>query len=140
MNDKQIKLLEIARSLIGTPYKYAAKAEEVPSVIDCSSFTQHIYKQIGIDLKRSTILQATQGKVVPSIENAEVGDLMFFRGSKGHYNDELFPNEEIYIGHVAMYTGNGKAIHAASGKGVIEENIKEITKKIYPIVMIKRVL
>ena len=136
----QEKLLKEARSLKGTPYKYGVKPEEIPKFLDCSFFTKYIYKLIGFDLERSTILQATQGKEIPSLKEARIGDLLFFRGTKGHYNDELFPGRQICIGHVAMYMGNNKAIHAASGKGVVEENIAEIVKSRFPIVLIKRIL
>ncbi len=139
MNSSQEKLLEIARSLIGIPYKYAAKPEDIPKFLDCSSFTQEIYKKIGIEIPRSTILQAaTAGKEVPLNENLEIGDLLFFRGSKGHYDDELFSDRKIYIGHVAMYIGNNKIIHAASSKGVIEEGLG--LQKLGPTVIVKRIL
>ncbi len=140
MEPNQERLLKEARSLKGTPYKYAVKQEEIPKFLDCSFFTKHIYKLIGFDLERSTILQAAQGKEVPSLKEAQIGDLLFFRGTKGHYNDELFPGRQICIGHVALFIGNNKAIHAASGKGVVEEDIAEIVKSRFPIVMIKRIL
>ncbi|MEK9170318.1 MAG: C40 family peptidase [Patescibacteria group bacterium] len=140
MDKKQEKILELARSFIDAPYKYGAKPEDIPQYFDCSSFTQYIYKQINVQLERSTILQATQGQEILDIKNAKTGDLLFFRGSKGHYNDELFPERKIYIGHVAIYSENHKAIHSASPKGVIEENINEIIKIRDPIVMIKRIL
>ena len=134
------KLINSARKLLGTPYKYGARPEEIPEKLDCSSFTQYIYKQVGIDLERSTILQATQGKEIKLTPNLKVGDLLFFRASKGHYNDELFPNKRTYIGHVAMYTENNNAIHASHPEGVIEESVDAIIQKKGPIVMIKRML
>lgn len=143
-NDKQQKLLEIARSLIGTPYKYAVPAEEIPKFLDCSSFTQYVYKQIEIDLPRSTITQATIGKEISVDSQLEIGDLLFFRSDKGHYNDALFDGRKIYIGHAAMYSGKGKAIHSAgrdTHNMVVEENIESIaSEERGPIVMIKRIL
>ena len=140
MNKDQKKLLEFARSLIGTPYKYAAKPEEIPMALDCSSFTQTVFSKIEVRLERSTLLQATQGKEVLAFEQAQPGDLLFFRGSKGHYNDELFPGKEMYIGHVAIYLGGTQAIHASSPQGVIEEDVNSIIKTRGPIVLIKRML
>jgi cell wall-associated NlpC family hydrolase len=141
MNQHQEKVLEIARSFSGTPYKYGAKPEEIPTVFDCSSFTQEVYRGVGIEIPRSTILQAAQaGKEIQLTANFEPGDLLFFRGSKGHYNDELFPNRRVYIGHVAIYKSEGKAIHASSPEGVIEEDIQSIIKIRGPIVMVKRLL
>ena len=148
MSANQQKLLKIAQSFIGIPYKYAAKPEDIPKYLDCSSFTQYAYKQIGIDIPRSTILQAAhsgkeielKAKSSKLKANLQIGDLLFFRGSKGHYNDELFPGREIYIGHVAMNTKNNSAIHASSPDGVKEELIDEIIKTRGPIVLIKRIV
>lgn len=141
MDEKQSLILEIARTYIGTPYKYAATPEEIPRYLDCSSFTQHVYKQMRIEIPRSTILQAAQAGAAPLTNSLQAGDLLFFRGSKGHYNDELFPEKEVYIGHVAMYAENGNAIHATSRKGaVVEEKIEEIIENCGPIAIIKRIL
>lgn len=147
MNANREKLLKIARSLISTPYKYAVTPEDIPKYLDCSSFTQYVYKQLAIDIPRSTLLQAanagTEIKLTTNKQlttKLEVGDLLFFRGSKGHYNDELFPEKEIYIGHVALYIDNNQVIHGASKKGVEETYLKEVVKERGPVVMIKRIL
>ena len=141
MDSKKQKIIELARSLIGTPYKYAVKPEEAPKYLDCSSFTQYIYKQIGIEIPRSTLLQAAQaGKEIRLSDKPETGDLLFFRGHKGHYDDELFPGREIYIGHVAIYSGNNKAIHGNFKMGIVEEILDKIIKEKGLMVMIKRIL
>jgi cell wall-associated NlpC family hydrolase len=137
------KIIEKARSLLGTPYKYGVKQEDIPKFVDCSSFSQIVFlEETGIDIGRSTILQATKGEAVLE-KNLQPGDLVFLRGSKGHFNDDLFPPDEygydICIGHVAIYTGNGMAIHASGEKGrVIEEPLQEITRTRVRIVLIKR--
>lgn len=148
MDVKQEKLLMIARSLIGAPYKYGAEEKEIPQFLDCSSFTQYIYKRIGMEIPRSTILQATIGKTIsfksnsPKLKtNLKIGDLLFFRGTKGHYNDELFPGKKIYIGHVALWSGEGQIIHGSSKKGAVaEEKLEDLIEKIGLPVMIKRIL
>lgn len=140
MNDQQEKLVTTARSFIGIPYKYAVPEDEIPTHLDCSSFTRETYKAVDIEIPRSTIAQATKGATIADRNELEVGDLIFFRGSKGHYNDEWFPNEEIYIGHVAMYTGDDKAIHASHQKGVAEEKLDEVITSHGRITMIKRML
>jgi len=138
------KIIEEARMLLGTPYKYGVKEEDIPRYVDCSSFTQLVFSKIlNIDIGRSTILQATKGEVVLE-KDLQPGDLIFFRGSKGHFNDDLFPPEKygynICIGHVAIYTGSGMAIHASGErKGVVEERLKDITKTRVGIVIIKRI-
>ena len=144
MNEENSKrIIEEARTLLGTPYKYGVKEEDIPRFVDCSSFTQLIFQNvIGKDIGRSTILQATHGETV-SEKDLKPGDLIFFRGSKGHFSDKLFPPEkygyDICIGHVAIYTGNGMAIHASGEKGmVVEEPLEDIKKTRVRIVIIKR--
>lgn len=141
MDANQEKLVAAARSCIGRPYKYGAKPEDMPNYFDCSSFTQYVFKTIGIDIPRSTLLQATIGKEIPLDQPPAVGDLIFFRGSKGHYDDALFPGKSVYIGHVALYIGENKIIHGAFQRGVVEEIPMETAiKEKGPIVLIKRVL
>jgi len=144
MNEENSKrIIEEARALLGTPYKYGVKEEDIPRFVDCSSFTQLIFQNvIGKDIGRSTILQATHGETV-SEKDLRTGDLIFFRGSKGHFNDDLFPPKkygyDICIGHVAIYTGNGMIIHASGEKGrVVEESLEDIKKTRVRIVIIKR--
>ena len=143
--EKKEKMIGFAKSLIGKPYKYGAKPEEAPNFFDCSSFTQYIFKQIGIELPRSTILQADCGEKI-ELDKIEPGDLLFLHGTQGFYN-KCFPEG---IGHVILYIGNGKTIHAASErtnekpavieKGEVEErNFTEILEKLKPLVVIKRI-
>ena len=138
------KIIAEARNFLGTPYKYGVKLEDIPRFLDCSSFTQTVFLNVlGKDLGRSTIIQATQGQAI-SEKELQPADLIFFRGSKGHFNDELFPPDkygyDICIGHVAIYAGNGMAIHASGEKGkVVEEALTEITKTRVKIVIMKRI-
>lgn len=152
------KLIEIARGCIGTPYKYGAYAQadngektfgetqDKPDGFDCSSFSQYVFKQVGVDLPRSSILQAASelGQEV-SADKIEPGDILFFESTKGHYWHKLFPEKKVYIGHLAIYTGNGNVIHAADNpelnpilKGVVEHPLSLFPKPQYDIVMAKR--
>lgn len=146
-NESKISLLiKTAKSLAGRPYKYGAKIGRTrpPRFFDCSLFTQYVFKQVGVNLPRSTILQAGEGKKVLS-EDIKAGDLMFFHGSQGFYNKK-FPEG---IGHVVLYIGDGKTIHAASKRirekpkvverGVVEErSVNYVIKKYGPLIIIKR--
>ena len=145
MTKGQEKLLEILRSRIGTPYEYGG--------FDCSFFALKSLEELkesgllNCELNnennriRSAVWQAARlGKEIPLEEKLKVGDLLFFEGNKGHYDHSLFNGRKLYIGHVAIYSGNNKAIHAAGGKGAVEETLEEIVKERDPIVMIKRVL
>ncbi len=137
-------IAQTAKGLIGKPYKYGARPEEAPEFFDCSSFIQYVFKQVGIELPRSTILQANEGTAV-TLEEIEPGDLLFLHGTKGFY-DEKFPGG---IGHVVLYIGSGKTIHAASRRiqenpeiienGQVEEkDLDEVMEKLRPLVIIKR--
>ena len=138
------KIIEEAQTLLGTPYKYGVKEEDIPRFIDCSSFTQLVFEKVmGKDIGRSTIIQATHGETIQE-KDLQPGDLVFFRGSKGHFNDGLFPPEkygyDICIGHVAIYIGDGIAIHASGEKGkVVEEPLEEIKNKRVKVPIIKRI-
>ncbi len=144
--EKKKKIVEIAKGLIGKPYKYGATPDEAPEFFDCSSFIQYVFKEIGVDLPRSTILQANEGNAV-KLEEIEPGDLLFFHGTQGFYN-EKFPEG---IGHVVLYIGDDKTIHASSKriqtnprvieKGEVEEkNLSEVIEKLKPLVAIKRMV
>jgi cell wall-associated NlpC family hydrolase len=104
-----------------------------PFGIDCSGFTQIIFKCIGISLKRDAYQQAEAGVVVDFIQSAELGDLAFFH------------NDEGKITHVGMVLKDQKIIHA-SGKVRIDTldhyGIFDAEKKKYShqLKIIKRVL
>lgn len=76
--------------------------------IDCSGFTQIVYKANGIKIPRDAYQQAELGVVLDFIEEAEVGDLAFFE------------NEEGKIVHVGIMLEDQKIIHA-HGKVRINE-------------------
>ncbi|MFA5386634.1 MAG: C40 family peptidase [Candidatus Paceibacterota bacterium] len=128
------KLIEAAKAQLGKPYKWGHNInwseEKEPEAFDCSLFIQWCFKKIGIwfDEERSTILQAeASGQEVKRIEDLIPGDLVFFKGTKGYYDfydkNKVFGGREIFIGHVGIYCGDGKIIHAKGGTGVIEEDL-----------------
>lgn len=144
------KLVEITEAQLGKPYQYGAYAvketDNNPKIFDCSSFVQFCFKNINFsDFPRSSIEQAAyKGEEIESIEKAQIGDLIFFEGERGHYNNELFSGRKLLIGHVAIYLGNNKIINAINHNnltGVISQQLSDIHN--YPnwpnnIVMIKR--
>lgn len=148
MTDQQKEeIVSIAKGLLGKPYKYGAKPEEAPDFFDCSSFVQYLFKQIGIEIPRISIDQAAdpQGGEVfleNNFDGLELGDLIFMRGVIGRYQDDLFPTKEnIYVGHVGIYSGNGRIIHARGGviQKVDEQKLEGLTKDPkYRIVLVKR--
>ncbi len=139
-------LVDFAEKFVGIPYKYGATLKDAPQAFDCSGFIQYVYKNFGYEIPRSTILQAEfAGKKVKNIEDLKSGDLLFFHSNSGHYNKK-FPQG---IGHVAMYIGDNKVIHASAKriatypriieKGSVEiKPLKLVIKK--SLVVIKRII
>jgi hypothetical protein len=73
-------LIETALLYLNTPYLWGGKT---PFGIDCSGFTQMVYKLNGYKLLRDASQQATQGEALSFIEESEPGDLAFFDNSEG---------------------------------------------------------
>ena len=98
--DKGNKVVDYAKKFLGTKYVYGGTT---PSGFDCSGFTQYVYKHaLGIDISRTTYTQINHGKAV-SRSDLKVGDL-------------VFPS----AGHVGIYIGNGKIIHAPHTGDVVK--------------------
>lgn len=93
-------LLKTAFSYLNAPYLWGGKT---PFGIDCSGFTQMVYKINGHKLLRDASQQATQGESLSFIEESEPGDLAFF------------DNDEGNIIHVGIILSDNYIIHA-SGK------------------------
>ncbi|MFZ2282895.1 MAG: C40 family peptidase [Lutibacter sp.] len=91
------RLIEMAAKFLNAPYLWGGKT---PFGIDCSGFTQMVYKICGYKLLRDAGQQATQGDVLSFIEESEPGDLAFF------------DNEEGMIIHVGMIMNDNYIIHA----------------------------
>jgi len=93
-------LLETAFLYLNSPYLWGGKT---PFGIDCSGFTQMVYKLNGYHLLRDASQQASQGIPLSFIEESEAGDLAFF------------DNDEGKIIHVGIIMDDNYIIHA-SGK------------------------
>lgn len=87
---------------VGRPYVYGGTT---PDGFDCSGLVQYSYAQAGIKLPRTTSDQLKTGKRI-SLSSAQPGDLLFYDMNGGL--------------HVALYVGDGRAVHApARGRQVI---------------------
>ncbi len=91
-------LADISMRFINSPYIWGGR---VPSGIDCSGFTQLVYKLYGRSIPRNSWMQAEIGEPVNFLEETKPGDLVFF------------DNETGRISHVGMIISRGLVIHAS---------------------------
>lgn len=90
-------LVKTALLYLNAPYLWGGKT---PFGIDCSGFTQMVYKLNGYNLKRDASEQVTQGEALSFIEESEPGDLAFFDNAEGK------------IVHVGIIMKDNYIIHA----------------------------
>ncbi len=95
-------LKEAAIQFLYAPYQWGGRSR---AGIDCSGFTQMVYKLNNVKLKRDASQQATQGKLVDFLQAAQTGDLAFFDDKEGK------------IIHVGMLLDNQTIIHASDSAG-----------------------
>ena len=92
-------VVDYATQFVGNPYVWGGTS--LTSGADCSGFVQSVYKNFGVDLPRTSYEQQNAGTEV-SYEDAQAGDLI------------------CYGGHVAIYMGDGKIVHASNAKDGIK--------------------
>lgn len=103
------EMVAYAKQFEGNPYVWGGTS--LAEGADCSGFTQQIYAHFGITLNRCSYEQVYNGKEI-AFADVKVGDLLFY------YNESLGR-----IGHVALYIGDGKIIHAKSkASGIVISN------------------
>lgn len=111
-------LLNQATKYLNTPYLWGGKS---PFGIDCSGFTQVVFKTGGHKLPRDSSQQILKGKEI-ALEDRRGGDLAFFTNTEGKMN------------HVGILMDENRIIHA-SGKVRIDEfdekGIRNVEKNAY---------
>jgi cell wall-associated NlpC family hydrolase len=112
--------VQAALSRIGDPYEWGATGA---SSFDCSGLMQWSYARAGVQLPRTSQEQATVGTAVPSLAQAQPGDLVIYNAVDG-------PE-----GHVGMYIGNGLVVHAPH-RGTV---VRTMPADAMPIATIRRV-
>lgn len=118
-----LNLEQITTQYLNSPYLWGGKT---PWGIDCSGFTQMVFRQKNILLKRDAYQQAEQGDSLTFLTEGKLGDLAFFDNNEGK------------ITHVGILLNNEKIIHA-SGKvridqidnyGIINSETKKYSHKL----------
>ena len=126
IEEKLIK--QYAYKYLNTPYLWGGKS---PYGMDCSGFSQTVFKLLGLSIPRDANQQAKMGEGIGFLQSARCGDLAFFDNDQGE------------IIHVGILLNNLEIIHA-SGKvrvdkidnqGIINGDTKKRTHRLR---MIKR--
>ena len=100
-NEMGVAVAEYAIQFVGNPYVWGG--ESLTEGADCSGFVLKVYEEFGVSLPHYSGSQRRQGYAVKGgLKNAQPGDLI------------------CYSGHVAIYIGDGKIVHAASEKSGIK--------------------
>lgn len=86
-------VVDFATQFVGNPYVWGGTS--LTGGADCSGFTQSVYANFGVSLPRTSYEQQNAGTEV-SYADAQPGDLI------------------CYGGHVAIYMGNGRIVHASN--------------------------
>jgi hypothetical protein len=99
------RVLNTADRYVGVKYVYGGTSPT--SGFDCSGFVQYVFAKHGVQLPRTSRQQATVGTRLPADWSAvSAGDLVMFE-------------EGGRIGHVAIYVGRDRIIHATSSGGAV---------------------
>ena len=93
-----------ALQFVGNPYVHGGRS--LVTGTDCSGFTSLVYQHFGYSLSYTPAGQSEQYTRVP-VSTIKPGDLLFYS------------NSQKYLGHVALYIGNGQIVHA----GTVETGI-----------------
>lgn len=92
-------VVDYATQFVGNPYVWGGTS--LTHGADCSGFVQSVYNNFGVSLPRTSYEQQNAGREV-SYSEAQPGDLI------------------CYGGHVAIYMGNGKIVHASNSRDGIK--------------------
>jgi peptidoglycan endopeptidase LytE len=97
-------ILATAKRYVGTRYRYGG--ESPTTGFDCSGLVHYVFARHGVELPRTSRLQARAGEALPlAVEALQPGDLLLFASSGTRVN------------HVAIYLGDNRILHSSAGAG-----------------------
>lgn len=103
-------VVTVARRYLGVPYVWGGT--NPATGLDCSGFTQRVYRDLGVQLPRTAAEQAHAGTAVHGLGKARAGDLLFWA------------NDDGTVHHVAIYLGGGRLVEAPqAGQDVSERAV-----------------
>ncbi|MDP9047192.1 MAG: C40 family peptidase [Bacteroidota bacterium] len=113
-------------SFLNTPYLWGGRTH---FGIDCSGFTQAVFRLQGVNLLRDASMQFEQGYEINALHDTKLGDLVFFENPEGK------------IVHVGIMLNNERIIHASGKvkidtideKGIYSEELKRYTHKFHAV-------
>lgn len=115
-----IEVVNYAAQFIGNPYVYGGNS--LTNGIDCSGFTQQVFRHFGYNITRTTNTQIHDGVGI-SYEEASAGDII------------------LYPGHVAILTGDGGIVHASNSAPYPKGGIKYTANALYrDYIAVRRIL
>ena len=91
---------QYALQFVGNPYVYGGCS--LTKGTDCSGFVMLIYRHFGVNLPHYDAAIRARGTSVDSLEEAKAGDII------------------CYYGHVAIYLGDGRIVHASNSRDGIK--------------------
>lgn len=118
-------VIDLARSFVGTKYTWGGST---PSTgFDCSGLLHYAFKQNGIDLPRSTVDIFKFGTEVPSLSEAQVGDIICTpgQGSSGRHVKMI---SKIENGQIYTIEAKGKKWGIIESPLTKTDNIKTIRR------------
>jgi cell wall-associated NlpC family hydrolase len=122
-------IVGIAKMFVGAPYLWGGRTM---LGIDCSGFTQLVYRLYGIDIPRDAKQQATVGSAVEGANSMQPGNLAFF------CSDD---DADKRLTHVGLIIDNQQVIHASgivridalTGDGIYNKEEKQYTHRLLDV-------